>query len=120
MRRWLERFVGAARSRVAEPVDLIRVPDVESFMPLLARIEAEARDGGDLRAQLARIRLETPELRALDRLDPFTPEMIPSVTGSPARAASASARKTMFFIEIRPLRPIRSHRKGASLTSSAR
>src|SRR5262249_36146502 len=31
-------------------------------------------------------------------LDPFTPEMIPSATGSSARAASAKAWKTMFFI----------------------
>lgn len=70
----LERAVGRIRARAATPSDVVRVRDVAAFIPMLERIEREACDDADLRVRLAQIRLETPELRSLSQLDPFTRE----------------------------------------------
>lgn len=70
--RLLERAIGRARAAVAAPADLTYVRDVASFMPMLDAIERDARDDGDLRLRLARVRLELPEPGELARLDPFS------------------------------------------------
>ena len=70
--RLIERALGHARARVAAPAELTCVRDVASFMPMLEAIERDARDDGDLRLRLSRVRLVAPELGDLARLDPFS------------------------------------------------
>jgi len=72
LKRLLDRVIGRVRVQAAIPADFVRIRDVSSFLPILDRIEREASDDGDLRARLARVRLESPELERLSSLDPFS------------------------------------------------